>query len=114
VGEDLEMATPRPSTPDQRSFVTRRSTLGFVALSLLSEIAYILLGNTVSGTATGFVAALTALMMSTSLISWVVAWIAGLVIGIRSRRLLWMLLACLPPPVGALACALWAPEAPAA
>lgn len=97
-----------PNAP-QRPFVTRWSTLGFTALSVVSAI--VAQAMTTDGAS---ISAPAALAIATFDISLIVSWIAGFILALRSRRLLFMILACIPPPLGPLICALWAPEAPKA
>lgn len=105
------MATPRPAAPIRRPLVTRKTTLGFTAVSVVASLleAYLLAAI---NDQTGPGAALLALCVSTAAITSLVAWIEGFVLAMRSTRLLWMLVACLPPPLGPLLCGLWAPDPP--
>jgi hypothetical protein len=101
----------RNRRPGARPFVTRRSTLGFAALFVVSYVlASLEAGDASRPTMTPLAAAL----LATSLVSLVVAWVAGLILAWRSRSILWVLVACLPPPIGAVPCAIFAPapEAP--
>ena len=88
--------------------MTRRSTIGFTAAYVLS---YICLGA-LTGTSTpnpGLIGLVIAVIAAVLLVSLVVAWVAGIILAWRSRSLIWLLVACLPPPLGALPCALFAP-----
>jgi hypothetical protein len=105
------MASSPPAAPPQRPFVTRRSTLAFTAVFMMSYFVEDFLLR-VSTAQTGPVAALLALSFTTAYVTLVVSWIEGFILGVRSQRLVWMLVACLPPPIGSLLCGLWAPSGP--
>ena len=88
--------------------MTRRSTIGFTAAFVLSYISL----DAIPGTASpnpGLTGVLVAVIAAVLLVSLVVAWVAGIVLAWRSRSLIWLLVACLPPPLGALPCALFSP-----
>lgn len=99
----MQQRSPRAGA---RPFVTRRSTLGFAALFV---VAYVLAGLEVGSASDPVITPLAAVLLATSLVSLMVAWVAGLVVAWRSRSMLWVLVACLPPPLGAVPCALFAP-----
>jgi hypothetical protein len=101
----MQQRTPRAGA---RPFVTRRSTLGFAALFVVS---YVLAALETGGPGDPTMTPLAAALLATSLVSLMVAWVAGLVLAWRSRSMLWVLVACLPPPIGAVPCALFAPVA---
>ena len=74
--------------------------LGYVGLGLTSGFATPNSG--VEGVTLAAIAAFT-------LVSLFVTWGAGMVLAWRTRSVIWMLIACVPPPFGALLCALLAP-----
>jgi hypothetical protein len=102
---------PRSRTSSQRPFVTRGTTIGFAALFTLSNLVAYFLPASLSG---GLYGVAISLLGAVILVSLVVAWVLGGVLAWRSRSLLWLLVACLPPPFGAVPCALFAPAAPGA
>ncbi len=99
----MQQRSPRAGA---RPFVTRRSTLGFAALFVVS---YGLSALETGSPRDAIITPLVAGLLATSMVSLVVAWVAGLILAWRSRSMLWVLVACLPPPVGAVPCALFAP-----
>ncbi|HYA01452.1 MAG TPA: hypothetical protein VEK76_14055 [Candidatus Binatia bacterium] len=99
---------PRPAASP---FFTRRSTIGFAAVFSASYLLLLSLGGTAHPNS-GLTGTVLALSAATSLVTLVVTWTAGLVLAWRSRSMLWVLVACLPPPLGAVPCALFAPTQP--
>jgi hypothetical protein len=104
VPSPMQQRRPRP---EARPFVTRRSTLGFAALFVISYMLWVT--DAGSGASDPTISPLAAFLLATSMVSLLVAWVAGLVLAWRSRSMLWVLVACLPPPMGAVPCALFAP-----
>ena len=88
--------------------MTRRSTIGFTAAFVLSYVCLDALPASATPNS-GLTGAFVALIAAVVLVSLVVAWVAGIVLAWRSRSMVWLLVACLPPPLGALPCALFAP-----
>jgi hypothetical protein len=101
---------PRRSAPTARPFVTRRSTIGFAAAFMVGDTLTYLSPEHPGPGIVGFTVAL---IYATTLVTLVVAWVAGGILAWRSRSLLWLLIAFLPPPFGAIPCALFAPATPA-
>lgn len=99
----------RTATPPQRPFVTRRSTLVFCAVFVVAQVAWIPIAES-PGTE-GPRAMLWAGMYAVSAVIGVLAWSAGIILAVRSRSTVWMIVSCIPPPIGAVLCALAAPQA---
>jgi hypothetical protein len=103
------------SAPDRNSktppFITRRSTIVFVGIFLAAYVALQPLSDALTSP-TGFLSAVTSLVLATADVMLLLSWIAGMILAWRSRSLIWMLVACLPPPFGALGCAFFAPQGP--
>ncbi len=98
---------PRSPTAPGQPFVTRRSTLAFALAFMVSFVITGFIPQDAPGT--GVVGAIIALIYATGLVSLVMAWMAGGVLAWRSRSLLWLVISFLPPPFGAVPCALFAP-----
>ena len=105
------MAPTRSRTGSAKPFVTRRSTLAFSAVCVLTSAGFQAVGATGGpGITNLFVAVLVAL----ALVSGVVAWISGVVLAVRAGSLLWTVIAAFPlPPLNAVLCAMFCPAGPA-
>ena len=100
---------PRSPTAPGPPFVTRRSTLIFAVVFMVSYVIAGFIPPTAPGT--GAVGAIIDVIYAIALVSLMVAWVAGAVLAWRSRSMLWLLVSFLPPPFGAVPCALFAPGA---
>jgi hypothetical protein len=109
-----QIATRRPARPaSQQPFVTRRSTLLFCAVFVVSSVLYQLLISA-DATGTGALGLVAAGAGAAAFVTGVVAWVAAVVIALRSGSLLWLLVAVLPiVPINALVCAMFCPAGPA-
>jgi hypothetical protein len=104
----------RGQRPASQPFVTRRSTLGFSAVFVLSALVF----QTMSGgdaSASGATGAVVATALALAVVTGAVAWFAGIVLALRANSLLWLVIAVLPfVPINSVVCAMFCPAAPAA
>jgi hypothetical protein len=99
----------RGERPPSQPFVTRRSTLGFSAVFVLSALAYQALTG---GEASGGSDVLIVCALALAVVTGAVAWFAGIVIAVRSNSLLWVVIAVLPfVPITSVMCAMFCPAA---
>jgi hypothetical protein len=99
------MSVPRlPSSGGDTPFFTRRSVIGWAAVSLVTLVAYGGLSH--SQGAGGIVSAVT---ISASVVAFVVAWIGGAVLALRMGSLLALVVAFLFPPFGSVLVAIMTP-----
>lgn len=104
------MAVRRSRPESAKPFVTRRSTLAFSAVCVLTSAGFQAVGATGGpGVTNLFVAVLVAI----ALVSGAVAWISGVVLAVRAGSVLWTVIAAFPiPPLNAVLCAMFCPAAP--
>jgi len=83
----------------------------FAAVLLISETAWVPVAQSAGDTGPRAIVGVGLYAVAT--VTGLITWGAGMVLAMRSRSLIWMAVACVPPPFGAVICALWAPKAPA-
>ncbi len=108
---ELCMAVRRSRPGSAKPFVTRRSTLAFSAVCVLTSAGFQAVGAT-SGP--GVTNLFVAVLVAVALVSGGVAWISGVVLAVRAGSLLWTVIAAFPiPPLNAVLCAVFCPAGPA-
>ena len=105
------MSVQRPGGQQSTTpFVTRRSTLAFSAVCVISGFVFQSLVGPGGATDSGLLAALSGALL---LVTGAVAWIAGVVLALRAGSLLWTVIAALPfPPLNSVVCAVFCPAGP--
>jgi len=99
------LAIQRPQRRSSTPFVTRRSTLAFSAVCVVSGLAF----QALSG-ASNIDAALIATTGALTLVTGSVAWVEGIVLAVRAGSLLWTVIAAVPlVPLSAVMCAMFCP-----
>lgn len=105
------MAVRQTRPGSAKPFVTRRSTLAFSAVCVLTSAGFQATGATGGP---GITSLFVAVLVSAALVSGAVAWISGVVLAVRAGSVLWTVIAALPlPPLNAVLCAMFCPAEPA-
>ena len=96
--------SPRRDQQDGTPFFTRRSVIGWAAVSVVTLAAYGGLSHS-----QGPAGAIGAVCIAASVVSFIVAWIGGAVLALRLGSLLALLIAFLFPPLGSVLVAILTP-----
>lgn len=105
------MAERRSRPGSAKPFVTRRSTLAFSAVCVLTSAGFQAVGATGGPGVTNL---FVAVLVSVGLVSGAVAWLCGVVLAVRAGSVLWTVIAAFPlPPLNAVLCAMFCPAGPA-
>ena len=96
--------SPRRDQQDATPFFTRRSVIGWAAVSIITLGVYSGLSHS-----QGPGGAIGAIAIAASVVSFIVAWVGGAVLALRLGSILALLIAFLFPPLGSVLVAILTP-----